>query len=329
MQAGVLTWLLLTSPHFELYTSSGEKAGRAALQRFEQIRRVMPPVAGPTPLVFLSSSENSEPFLSSSRRTGAFLATRARGLIVLKDPAERVIFHEYAHFVAANTRQRGPLWYEEGEAEYWSALGGPIPEHTALLARRGWSPFDEWRFTTAETPHFYAQSWTVVHLMKTRAACQPLETVWKEAQTYKPTARPLSVDRSPVAVQVRSVTAAEAETARRRIERGVPEIPETPEPPRPPVERKPPVTLPPGWRNPQGDSRIEGVLEEVECRGALAVLRVSGRRLAVREPRRVAITGMTFEFPCGPQKRLVTVEYLAREDPTLQTAGDVTAIEFR
>jgi tetratricopeptide (TPR) repeat protein len=101
--------------------------------------------------------------------------------------------------------------------------------------------------------------------------------------------------------------------------------------------RRPAVTTPDAWRNPQGDRRVEGVLEEVECGGPAARFRVrdgSGRILwlLAGQPGKVEIRnagGSAVELQCGSQKTRVAVEYLAQPDAARGTAGQVTALEFR
>mgnify|MGYP005850584977 CR=1 FL=1 len=103
-----------------------------------------------------------------------------------------------------------------------------------------------------------------------------------------------------------------------------------------PAER-PAVTTPRSWFPRQGDSRIEGLLENIDCLGPSARLQIrSGdRRLAlfVEDPTKVQVKNVsshTFEFSCGRQQaRPVVVEYLAAPDSAHESAGTVTSIELR
>jgi tetratricopeptide (TPR) repeat protein len=108
------------------------------------------------------------------------------------------------------------------------------------------------------------------------------------------------------------------------------------EPTAPPLER-PAVTTPPSWFPRQGDRRIEGTLEHLECLGTSARLRLrsGGRPVAlwVESPDRVTVKAagsVTFELACGEQPaRAVAVEYLAAPDAERGVEGVLTAIELR
>ncbi len=99
---------------------------------------------------------------------------------------------------------------------------------------------------------------------------------------------------------------------------------------RPAEARGPTVVVPKSWENPRGDSRVEGTLVHIECRGDSARLRIraEGRTvtLAVSNPNRVALSGAgasSFAFACGDQKPLaVAVEYFA-------ATSEVTAIDLK
>lgn len=101
--------------------------------------------------------------------------------------------------------------------------------------------------------------------------------------------------------------------------------------------KRPEVTTPKSWEGRRGDSRIEGTLERIDCLGVSARFQVAagGRRVAlhVANPNEVALRnagGVKFEFACGPQRpRAVVIEYIARPDSRLATAGDVVTIEFK
>ena len=100
---------------------------------------------------------------------------------------------------------------------------------------------------------------------------------------------------------------------------------------------EPAVKTPAGWQMPKGDSRVEGLLEQIDCLGEPARFHVrSGGQtvlLFVRKPGDVLLrnlSSLTFEFTCGRQApRPVIVHYQRREDARWKTAGDVTEIVFR
>jgi tetratricopeptide (TPR) repeat protein len=99
---------------------------------------------------------------------------------------------------------------------------------------------------------------------------------------------------------------------------------------------RPATVTPKGWEMPKGNTRVEGVLEHIDCLGANARfhLRSGGTPVAlyVDNPGQVLLktpSSLTFEFTCGAQKpRRVIVEYFRKPDAAKRTEGDITAIEF-
>lgn len=103
---------------------------------------------------------------------------------------------------------------------------------------------------------------------------------------------------------------------------------------RPEAPRTPPTVK---WPPQPAGSSIEGTLEQVDCLGKRARLRLrfAGRqvRLAILDPTRVMVTGAgsgKVEFNCGPQKpRQVTIVYDPKVDGELGTIGIVKTMEFK
>jgi tetratricopeptide (TPR) repeat protein len=83
-------------------------------------------------------------------------------------------------------------------------------------------------------------------------------------------------------------------------------------------------------------SVLRGVLQEVECLGKEARLRIlSGNTsiaLLIRNPNHVVLKNSdasTVEFKCGPQKNArVIVEFRPKDDSQFKTLGDVVTLEF-
>jgi tetratricopeptide (TPR) repeat protein len=102
-------------------------------------------------------------------------------------------------------------------------------------------------------------------------------------------------------------------------------------------QSRPDVIVPESWKPKQGESRVEGVLERIDCLGQSARFIVRSPKgataLWVENPGDVLmknLSSLTFEFRCGPQKPVaVVVEYRAQPDRQRMTQGAVTAIEFR
>ena len=82
---------------------------------------------------------------------------------------------------------------------------------------------------------------------------------------------------------------------------------------------------------------VQGTLQQVDCLGKIARLRVvTGQKqvsLALADPQTVTVKGSptgAIDLTCGPQKgKLVVIEYEARADARLGTSGIVRAIEFK
>lgn len=93
--------------------------------------------------------------------------------------------------------------------------------------------------------------------------------------------------------------------------------------------KRPAVTTPDSWKNKEGDTRLQGILERIECQGQSALFHVRARgklhALRVENPGEVLLknfTSATFEFRCGAQKPVpIVIDYLS-------STGVVTGIEF-
>jgi len=175
-------WLQLASPHFELYTDAGEKAGRDALGRLELIREVF---ARDTPLpirVLLFGSERDwREFRPSETTAGFYQSAPERDWIAMRagEDAYRVVNHEYVHLVLSHASARLPAWLEEGTAEFYSTLsakgtsvrlGLPVEKHVRLLMRSPWFTAEALsqlrpKHAGENTALFYAQSWALVHML--------------------------------------------------------------------------------------------------------------------------------------------------------------------
>jgi hypothetical protein len=90
------------------------------------------------------------------------------------------------------------------------------------------------------------------------------------------------------------------------------------------------------WDGPKPDGHAAGNLTRVDCLGGQIRLVVQGEdhqliRLLVRDPANLAILGGGEQkLGCGVQKpRQVVVEYFAKRDAKLSTAGEVATIQFQ
>ena len=114
-----------------------------------------------------------------------------------------------------------------------------------------------------------------------------------------------------------------------REELGPPRLVRRPEAPR---------TPPAGEPAPQPDDHsIEGTLEQVDCLGTIARLRLrfAGRevRLEILDPAQVVVNGVQggqLNLQCGPQQpRGVVIHYDPKVDGELGTIGIVRTMEFK
>ena len=92
----------------------------------------------------------------------------------------------------------------------------------------------------------------------------------------------------------------------------------------------------PWWDGPKADGKVHGTLKQVDCLGKQLRVTVQGddqkfTKLLIKDPGQVTLMGDSGSetLSCGPQKgRRVSVEYFARPNARLGTAGEVAVIEF-
>jgi len=139
VSAGEPQWVEVRSPNFSVITDAGEKRGREAAMRFEQMRAVFgtlmtqAKVNIPVPLQIVAFRNTKEmrqvaPIFRGkpTQVAGLFQGGTDRDFIMLDMSAENpwtVVFHEYAHqLMNGNLPDRTDPWFEEGFAEYFSSI---------------------------------------------------------------------------------------------------------------------------------------------------------------------------------------------------------------
>jgi Flp pilus assembly protein TadD len=188
-------WLRLRGTHTELLTDAGEKEGRRALNRLEQIRAVLPDTrvrpgedSGRELRVVLFDSEKQfREYAPGESTSGLYLSGLERDYIVTYAGGElpRVVTHEFVHFLLNQTPAPLPRWFEEGTAELYSntqinskrvRIGKELEAHMNLLLSRPWLTAKQ---MIAERPEatpkqedqeqaenmFYAESWALMHML--------------------------------------------------------------------------------------------------------------------------------------------------------------------
>jgi tetratricopeptide (TPR) repeat protein len=191
-------WLRLRGTHTELVTDAGEKEGRRALARLEQIRAVMPAANDDSGrdlrVVLFDSEKEFREYARSDSTAGLYLSGLERDYIVTYAGGElpRVVTHEFIHFLLNQTPAPLPRWFEEGTAELYSnaqingkrvRIGKEIESHMNLLLSRPWlapgqlakesptarlSPDQEHAQEQSESM-FYAESWALTHMLNLSA----------------------------------------------------------------------------------------------------------------------------------------------------------------
>jgi tetratricopeptide (TPR) repeat protein len=203
-QAGAESrWVRLRTEHFVFVGDASERNIRDVARHLEQFRdvlsRVLPPSALATTIpttVFVFKNEAS---LSPYKATfegkpvsvaGFFSGWTDRNLIAINVAAEqsalRIVFHEYAHFLAQNTSGRLPPWANEGVAGFYETfqdrsggksalIGVPNDDYLTLLKIREFMPLSKLLAIDYTSPEynegerrtvFYAESWALMHYLQ-------------------------------------------------------------------------------------------------------------------------------------------------------------------
>lgn len=186
-------WLKLSSDHFVLYTTAGERTGRENLQIFERARAVFTHALGiplpqeePVRLIGVRNVEELRPYAVSMNLRAFYVGHDLGDYIVFRGQGEEirpVAVHEYVHLLLRRVRLHLPLWLEEGLAELFATvelnggrlvLGSPpagraeelrrqrwLPLRRLLQVQRDWPEYDGSRHSGS----FYAQSWLLTHML--------------------------------------------------------------------------------------------------------------------------------------------------------------------
>jgi len=186
-------WFHLTTPHFEMYTTGGEKRAREVILYFEEVRSFFAkasPVRGvtefPVRIVGFKNAKQYDPYRINSFAAAFYTKGRYRDYIVLGDLEPDhlpVAIHEYMHLVVQNSGIKLPVWLNEGWADVYSTLrpmgkkslvGDLIPGRVQVLLQQKWLPFDILTSVSHDSPAynekdrasiFYAESWALTHML--------------------------------------------------------------------------------------------------------------------------------------------------------------------
>jgi tetratricopeptide (TPR) repeat protein len=187
-------WIVLKTPHFEMYTTNSEKQGTQALKVFEQVRyffmEANPSKTAPGTPVRIIAFRNEKEYKPYRLNEGAFayyLRSRKRDYIVMQDISSEhypAAVHEYTHLIVEHLGLKLPVWLNEGLAELYSSLepkgkqamiGKPLPGSVMILRTQPWLPLSVLLSVTRDSPYynernkmsiFYAESWALTHMLQ-------------------------------------------------------------------------------------------------------------------------------------------------------------------
>lgn len=185
-------WIRLETPHFELFTTAGEKKGREAVLYFEQVRSFFQEASRskqeqrPVRIVAFRSEGQYKPYRMNEGSVAYYAQSRNREFIVMEDiSAEHypAAIHEFVHLIIQRDGLKIPLWLNEGMAEFYSSLkpqgnkavvGTLLPGRVQTLLTSKWLPIEVLASVNEKSPLynernkagiFYAQSWLLVHML--------------------------------------------------------------------------------------------------------------------------------------------------------------------
>jgi Flp pilus assembly protein TadD len=187
-------WLKLTSAHFELYTTAGEKKGREAILYFEQVRDFFgrargdakPVTTAPVRIIAFRSDKEYKPYRISESADAFYLDGYDRDYIVMRNITQEsypVAVHEFTHLLVKHSGIEIPIWLNEGLADVYSSMkplgkkvlvGSLIPGRFYLLQQNKWLPLEALTSIDAKSPYynekdragiFYSESWALVHML--------------------------------------------------------------------------------------------------------------------------------------------------------------------
>ena len=186
-------WLRLTTPHFELYTTAGEKRGRETILHFEQVRAffiaAMPLRKAPefpVRIIAFRTGREYAPYSPGTAAAAYYTQSQYRDYIVMQDLSEEhfsTVTHEYMHLIMRHSGVNLPLWLNEGWADVYSTLrnrgsgavvGEPIPGRVQKLQNDPWIGIGTLTSMTHESRGysekdragiFYAESWALTHML--------------------------------------------------------------------------------------------------------------------------------------------------------------------
>lgn len=186
-------WIKVSTSHFEMYTTNGEKKARESILYFEQVRDLFERVRGSKGvskgkirLLAFSNEKEYAPYRKNERTQAFYLAGPDQDIIVmgaLRDEYYPTVVHEYTHLWLNQSGAKIPIWMNEGLAEVHStmkpagnklALGHPITGRLYEAQNSPWIPLERLIAVDHNSPEynegaragsFYAESWLLMHML--------------------------------------------------------------------------------------------------------------------------------------------------------------------
>jgi len=186
-------WVKVTTPHFELFTTAGEKKGREAILYFEQVRsffmQASPSKSAPefpVRIVAFRGEKQYQPYRINEFAFAYYTKSRERDYIVMQDIVSEhypVAIHEYMHLLVEHSGLKMPIWLNEGWADLNSTLkpqgkkavvGDILPGRAQTLLGNSLIPLATLTTVDHHSPlynesnksgMFYAESWALTHML--------------------------------------------------------------------------------------------------------------------------------------------------------------------
>ena len=192
-------WIHLSTPHVELYTTTGdkgaaEKRAREAIRTFEQVRTLVLDATHtnwdqviPVRVISFQSDKQFKPYAPDGAYSSNTLS-RDYFIMIDSDPDHLpAAIHQYVDLALLRSGLNLPTWLGEGLAELFSTLkpsandagtgamvGGVLKDHLDELKSVKWLDFDTLTSVSEHSPsyneknragQFYAESWALVHML--------------------------------------------------------------------------------------------------------------------------------------------------------------------
>jgi tetratricopeptide (TPR) repeat protein len=202
-------WIRLTTPHFEMLTTAGEKKGREGVLYFETVRQFFIDIGigrnvpeKQVRIVAFRNDKEFRPYAPNDFASAFYAGGADNDYIVLSQIGAAyypVAVHEYTHLAVRHGSTNLPIWMNEGLAEVFSTLRpignkmavgdvirGHLEEvtHSRLIDLNTLFAVDHDSKLYNERSHaglFYAESWVLVHMLFASPEYNPKFSVFLKA----------------------------------------------------------------------------------------------------------------------------------------------------